>query len=43
MRHGENLTTPTRPAIYDVNILTDASNAVRVRREAAHTANKEDY
>ena len=42
-RHGENFQTPSRPAIYDVHIPIDASNAVRVRCEAAHTAKKEDY
>ena len=39
-RHGANFLTPSRPAIYDVDIPIDASNAVRVHREAAHTANK---
>ena len=43
MRHCANLRTPTRPAIYNVDIPIDALNAVRVRREAAHTANNEDY
>ena len=43
MRHGANFLTPTRLAIYNVDIQIDASNAVRVRREAAHTAKKEDY
>ena len=38
--HGSNFPTPSRPAIYDVDIPIDASNAVRVRHEAAHTANK---
>ena len=36
--HGANFPTPSRPAIYDVNITTDTSNAVRVCREAAHNA-----
>ena len=43
MRHGANFPTPTRPAIYDVDISIDASNAVRFRREASHTSKKEDY
>ena len=38
-----NFPTPARPAIYDVKIPIDASNAIRVRREAAHMAKKEDY
>ena len=42
-RHGANFPTPSSPEIYDVDIPIDASNAVRVRREASHTANKEDY
>ena len=42
-RHGANFPTPSRPAIYDVNIPINASNAVRVYREAYHTAKKEDY
>ena len=41
--HGANLPTPSRPAIYDVDIPIDTSNAVRVRREAAHTSKKKDY
>ena len=41
--HGANFPTPSRPAIYDVNIPIDASNAVRFRREATHTSKKEDY
>ena len=41
--HGTNFPTPSRPAIYDVDIPINASNAVRVRREAAHTAKKGDY
>ena len=40
-RYGANFPTPARPVIYDVEIPIDASNAVRVRREAAHTAKKE--
>ena len=40
--HGANFPTPSRPAIYDVDIPIEASNSVRVRREAAHTAKKED-
>ena len=43
MRHGANFPTPSCPAIYDVDISIDASNAVRVRREVAHTAKKEYY
>ena len=39
-RHGANLPTPKRPAIYDVNIPIDAMNAVWVRLEADHTAKK---
>ena len=42
-RHGANFLKPSRPAIYNVDILIDASNAVQVRREAAHTAKKEYY
>ena len=42
-RHGANFPTPSHPEIYNVNITIDASNAVRVRRESAHTAKKEDY
>ena len=42
-RYCANFLTPARPAIYDVEIPIDASNAVRVRREATHTAQKEDY
>ena len=42
-RHGAKFPTPSRPTIYDVNTLIDTSNVVRVRREAAHTAKKEDY
>ena len=34
---------PHAPAIFDVDILIDASNTVWVRREASHTAKKEDY
>ena len=41
--HGANFPTPSRPEIYDVDIPIDASNSVRVRCEAAHTAKKEDY
>ena len=43
MRHGANFPTPTCPAINNVDTPIDASNAVRVRREAAHTSKKEDY
>ena len=43
LRHGANFLTPSSLAIYDVNIPIDASNAVRIRREADHTAKKEDY
>ena len=39
-RNGVNFPTPSRPAIYDVDITIDTSNAVRVRCEAAHTAKK---
>ena len=42
-RHGTNFPTPSRPAIYNFDIPIDTSNAVRVCREAAHTANQEDY
>ena len=42
-RHGANFPTPSRPAIYDVDITIDASNVVRVLHEASHTAKKEDY
>ena len=42
-RQGTNFTTPSRPAIYDVDIPINASNAVRFRREAGHTAKKEFY
>ena len=42
-RHGANFPTPSRPAIYNFDIPIDTSNAVRVCREAAHTANQEDY
>ena len=42
-RHGANFPTPSRPAIYDVDIPINALNAMRVRREAAHTAKKEYY
>ena len=41
--HGANFPTPSRPAIDDVNIPIDVCYSVRVRREAAHTAKKEDY
>ena len=41
--HGANFPTPSRPAIYNVDIPINASNAVQVRREAAHTAKKGDY
>ena len=42
-RYCANFPTPARPAIYDVEIPINATNAVRTRREAAHTSNKEDY
>ena len=42
-RHGANFLTPSRPAIYNVDIPIDTSNAVRVHHEADHTAKKEDY
>ena len=41
--YGANFPTPSRPAIYDVEIPIDASNAVRVRYEAAHTDKKYYY
>ena len=37
-RYSANFPTPTRPAIYDVKIPIDATNAVRACREASHTA-----
>ena len=40
VRNGANSLTPSRPAIYDVDIPIDASSAVRVRHEAEHTAKK---
>ena len=43
MCYGANLLNHTRPAIYDVDIPIDESNAVWVRRKAAHTTKKEDY
>ena len=42
-RYGANFPTPSRPAIYDVDIPIDSSNAVRFRHKAAHTAKKEYY
>ena len=42
-RYGANFLMPARPAIYDVEIPINATNAVRARREAAHRAKKEDY
>ena len=42
-RHGAKFSTPSCPAIYDNDIPIDASNAVRVRRGAAHITKKEDY
>ena len=42
-RHGANFPTPSRWAIYDVDILVDASNAVRFHCKAVHTVKKEDY
>ena len=42
-RHGTNLPTPSRPAIYVADIPINTLNAVRVCREAAHTDKKEDY
>ena len=42
-RHCVNFPMPSRPAIYDVDIPIDAANAVRFRRDASHTAKKEDY
>ena len=42
-RYGMNFPTPARPAIYDVKIPIDATNAVRARRKATNTARKEDY
>ena len=41
--HGADFPTPSCPAIYDVDIPIDASNAVRVRRKASHTTKREDY
>ena len=41
--HGSNFPTPSRPAIYNGNIPTDASNSVRVRCKASQTTKKEDY
>ena len=41
--HGANFPTPSRLDIYNVDIPIDASNAVRVHREASHTAKKEYY
>ena len=41
--HGFNFLTPSRPAMYDVDIPINASNVVRFRCMAAHTAKKEDY
>ena len=41
--HGANFPKPSRPAIYDIDIPINFSNAVRFRCEAAHTAKKEDY
>ena len=34
---------PARPAIYDVEIPINETNAVQSRREAAHTSKKEYY
>ena len=42
-RYGANFPTPARPAIYDVKIPINATNAVQDRREDARTAKKEDY
>ena len=39
-RHGTKFPTPSRLAIYDVDIPINASNAVMVRRKAAHTSKK---
>ena len=41
--HGANFPAPSRPAIYGVDIPIDTSNAVRVRRKAAHTSKIEYY
>ena len=38
--HGTYFPTPSCPAIYDVDIPINASNAAKVCREAAHTAKK---
>ena len=38
LRYGANFPTPSRPAIYDVDTPIDASNAIRVRHEAANTS-----
>ena len=40
-RQGANFPTPSRPAIYNVDIPINVSNAVRVRREASNTSKKE--
>ena len=42
-RYGVNFPTPSHPAIYDVEIPINVSNAVRVRRKAAQTDKEEDY
>ena len=42
-RYGANFPTPSRPAIYDVDIPINASNVVKVRCESAHKAKKEYY
>ena len=41
--YGANFPMPARPAIYNIEIPIDATNDVRARRKAAHTARKEDY
>ena len=43
VHHGANFPTPSCPLIYVVDIPIYMLNAVRVCREAAHTAKKEDY
>ena len=42
-RYGANFLMPAWPAIYDAETPIDGTNAMRARREAAHTAKKEDY
>ena len=42
-RHGANFPTPKRPAIYNVDIHIDETNAVWFIIYAAHTDKKENY